>query len=548
MDLVGINSFFHDSSVALFREGELLGALEEERWFRDEKHSSRFPARSLRWILEAFDARPQHLAFGLSARAALQRGGVNRTARRHFRAIRRALREGQREARQVLRAAGAWEPPQLHEVVHHDAHAASAFFLSPCEEAAVLTWDGSGEWTTTTIGAGRGNRIRRLRTLGLPDSLGGVYGALTEHLGFRRNSGEYKVMGLAPFGDPARYRGLLAEVLPLAGDLFRVAPWAFELSPFRLRPSQALLARLGPPREPEGEVQERHRDLAAALQERTEEVGLHLARSALRLAGSRNLVLAGGVAMNCVLNGRLARELDLDRLYVQPASSDAGISLGAAAWVWHQVLGRERSFVLERADWGPSYGDHELEELLRAGRLRWRKPARLTDEVAELLATGKVVGWFQGRAELGPRALGQRSLLADPSQVEMRERLNARVKHREAFRPFAPVTTAAAAGERFGPGADAFMTRTVEVLPAWRERLGAVTHVDGSARLQVAPAGSLLHDLLIAFAARRGLPVLLNTSFNVRGEPMVLTPRDALRCFFTTGIDHLALGSYIVDK
>jgi len=548
VDVVGINSFFHDSSVALWREGALVAALEEERWFRDEKHSSRFPERSLRWVLSAWEGDPRHVAFGLSARACLREGGLGRVARRHFRAVRRALREGQREARQALRAAGRSEEVVFHEVAHHDAHAASAFFLSPCEEAAVLTWDGSGEWATTTISKGEGNRIRRLHTIGLPHSLGGVYGALTEHLGFSRNSGEYKVMGLASFGDPERYREVLAEALPLTPDGFEVAPWAFELSPFRLQVSAALAARLGAAREPEGPLEARHQDLAAALQERLEEVGLHLARAALRLTGSRNLVLAGGVAMNCVLNGRIARELDLDRLYVQPASSDAGISLGAAAWVWHQVLGHERSFVLERADWGPSYPDPELEGLLRAGRLRWRRPERLVEAVAELLAEGKVVGWFQGRAELGPRALGQRSILADPSRADMREHLNARVKHREAFRPFAPVTTAAAVGERFGPGGDGFMTRTVEVRPEWRERLGAVTHVDGSARLQVAAEGTLLHDLLLAFAARRGLPVLLNTSFNVRGEPIVLTPRDALRCFFTTGIDHLALGSYIVDK
>lgn len=547
MDLIGLNSFFHDSAVALWREGALVAALEEERWFRDEKHSARFPARSLRWLLRDHGAQPSHIAFGLSPRAALSQGGLSRVARRQFRAIRRSLRESQRELRQVLRSEGR-ALPTLHEVRHHDAHAASAFFVSPCEEAAILTWDGSGEWTTTAISHGRGAQIRRLRTWGLPDSLGGVYGALTEHLGFRRNSGEYKVMGLAPCGDPARFRGLLSEVLRLEEEGFSVAPWAFDLAPFRLDPTPALVERLGPPRRPAEPLGDLQRDLAAALQERLEEVGLHLARLALRLSGSRSLVLAGGVALNCVLNGRIARELDLERLYVQPASSDAGVALGAAAWVWHQVLGHPREFVLARPDWGPSYADPELEALLRAGRLRWRRPERLVEAVAELLAAGKVVGWFQGRAELGPRALGQRSLLADPSRAEMRAHLNARVKHREAFRPFAPVTTAAGAAERFGPGGDAFMTRTVQVDPAWRERLGAVTHVDGSARLQVAAEGSLLHDLLQAFAARRGLPVLLNTSFNVAGEPMVLTPRDALRCFFTTGIDHLALGSYIVDK
>lgn len=548
MDVLGLNSFFHDSAAALWREGKLLGALEEERWFRDEKHTARFPARSLAWVLRTFEGHPEHVAIGLSARACLQEGGLGRIPRRQFRSIRQALREAERETRRALRQAGAAPEFAFHQVPHHDAHAASAFFLSPCEEAAVLTYDGSGEWATTTISHGQGNRLRRLRTIGLPNSLGAVYGALTEHLGFRRGSDEFKVMGLAPLGDPARYREVLAAALPLTPEAFRVEPASFSLSPFRLDLAPALRAQLGATRVPEAELTQAHRDLAAGIQERTEEIGLHLARSALRLTGSKSLVLAGGVAMNCVLNGRIARELDLDDLYVQPASGDAGIALGAAAWVWHQVLGRERSFHLDRADWGPEFSDQSVEDLLRAGRLRWRRPENLVQDVADLLARGKVVGWFQGRAEFGARALGQRSLLADPTRPGMKDHLNARVKHREGFRPFAPVVTAAGAGELFGPGADEFMTRTVEVLVPARAQLPAVTHVDGSARLQVASPGTILHDLLEAFAERRGLPVLLNTSFNVRGEPIVLAPRDALRCFFTTGIDHLAIGSYIVDK
>ena len=549
MDIIGLNSLFHDSAAVLLREGALVAGLEEERWFRDEPHTGRFPARSLRWLLEAHAARPAQITLGFRPWRSFA-GGVDRAARRQFRAIRRATREAERETRRALRAAGLAAEVPLHTVAHHDAHAASAFFASPFAEAAVLTYDGSGEWDTVTISRGRGSRLTRLRTWGLPHSVGGVYAALTEHLGFRRNSDEYKVMGLAPAGDPGRFRNALAAALPLDEEGFRVEPWAFRRGPFRLELTPALRAQLGPARIPESELTQVHRDLAAAVQAQTEVLGLHLARSALRLASSKRLALAGGVGLNCVLNGRIAREAGAEALYVQPLSSDAGVALGSASWVWHQVLGRPRVAPLERLDLGPESPNAEVEALLRAGRLRWSRPDDLVEACAALLAAGQVVGWFQGRAELGPRALGQRSILADPTRPEMRDHLNARVKRREGFRPFAPAVAAESAADYFAPGGDAFMTRAVQVLPGARGRLPAVTHIDGSARVQLVRAAEQprFHALLRAFERRRGVPILLNTSFNVRGEPMVLTPRDALRCFFTTGIDHLVIGDCIVNK
>lgn len=552
MDIVGLNSHFHDSAAVLLREGRLVAGLEEERWFRDEKHTGRFPARSLRWLLETHGALPERITLGFDPWRSLA-GGFDRRARRHLRALRLATREAQREARRALRAAGldqAAKQVRFHSVAHHDAHAASAFFASPFAEAAVLTYDGCGEWETSTISRGRGSRLERLRTWGLPHSLGGVYAAVTEHLGFRRNSDEYKVMGLAPSGDPGRYRNALAEALPLDAEGFRVEGWAFAQAPFRLELTPALRARLGPARAPESELSQDHRDLAAALQTQTEAIGLQLARSALRLAGSKHLALAGGVALNCVLNGRIAREAGAEALYVQPLSSDAGVAWGSASWVWHQVLGQPRVAPQEGLDLGPESSEAEVEALLRAGRLRWRRPEDVVEACAELLAAGKVVAWVQGRAELGPRALGQRSILADPTRPEMRDHLNARVKGREAFRPFAPAAAAEVCAELFESAGDESMTRAVQVRPHARALLPAVTHSDGSARLQVVSAERQprFHALLQAFGRRRGLPVLLNTSFNVGGEPMVLTARDALRCFFTTGIDHLVIGSCIVDK
>lgn len=557
MHVLGLNWWLHDSAAALLKDGALVAALEEERWFRDDKHTNVFPGRSIKFCIEAAgDVEAiQDVALNLSTSAAVGEGALGRFdkhSRKDRKHIKRAIKTAAREARHALRACGLPDRFTFHEVAHHDAHAASAFFASPFEEAAVLTLDGRGEWATTCSYAGRGARLEPLSAIGLPHSLGNVYAAMTEYLGFKRNNDEYKVMGLASYGDPARFRAAADQLMKTTPKGFVVNTEHFVEGSRILFPGVAL-ERLfeGPRRVRESELEQRHKDVAAALQEKTEEIGLHLARKVHEQTGLEKLCLAGGVALNCSMNTRLLAEGPFDELYVQPAAHDAGGALGAALWVRHQVQGHERSFRMDRANFGPAFSDDEIEPILREGLLRYRKVDDICKAAAQLLADGKIVGWFQGRAEFGPRALGHRSILADPTRIDMQDHLNNRVKHREDFRPFAPSAIQEGFEKYFGGDAeDRFMVRIVPVQEEFRAKLPAITHVDGTARLQtVSPeTNPLYHRLIEEFGRLSGVPVVVNTSFNVRGEPMVLTPKDALRCFFTTGLDHLAIGSFVVDK
>lgn len=562
--ILGLNMYFHDSAGALLRDGELLAAIEEERWFRDDKHTDVFPVRSIRFCLAMAGqgATIDHVAIDMEPLRCLRDAHglwdclcapsrLTQKLRFNYFDRRRAIARAWAEVTRTLMRYGANRHFRWHRVAHHDAHAASAFFVSPFDEAAVLTMDANGEWATTTGGIGRGARLTRQWTIGLPDSLGGVYGTVTEHLGFRRNEDEFKVMGLASYGDPAAFRDVFDEALQCDGSVFRVARRFFEQAEYKLSASAELIRRLGPRRMPDEALTDRHRDIAAALQERLEQIVLHLALQLRAETGQKNLCLAGGVALNCVANARLLEEAGFEELYVQPAAYDAGCALGAALWVRHQILGRPRQFVMTRADYGPEYRDAEIEKILRQGMLSFSRPQDVCADAARLIADGKIVGWFQGRAEFGPRALGHRSILADPTQPEMRDHINARVKHREEFRPFAPAATVEDYQTYFDAHQpDPFMTTICRVREEWKPRLPAITHVDGTARLQTvrADVNPRFHRLLREFAALRGVAAVLNTSFNVAGEPMVLNPQDALRCFFTTGIDHLVIGSYIVNK
>ena len=559
MHVLGINSWLHDSAVALFREGELVAAIEEERWYRDDKHTSEFPRRSIEFCLRQAGgpAQIEHVAINLNTKAAYGDAGkmlarLDKANQRDAKHLRRSIKLSERGVRQTLRSKGTSGDFTFHEVAHHDAHAASTFFLSPYEEAAVLTLDGRGEWATTTSYHGRGNRLERVNTIGLPHSLGSVYAAVTEYLGFLRNNDEYKVMGLASYGDPSRFKAQMDRLVRPTEGGFEVNLEHFEEQARVLFAGEGLVKLFGQPRRVrESELEQVHKDLAAALQQRTEEIGLHLARQLHTRTEAKHLCMAGGVALNCVMNTRILAETEFESIYVQPAAYDAGGALGAAAWVNHQILGMPRTFVMNRPNFGPEYGDAEIEQVLSAGLLRYRKVEDPALAAAELIAEGKIVGWFQGRAEFGPRALGYRSILADPSQPHMQDHVNARVKHRESFRPFAPSTTLESFREVFDTEAeDPFMTTVIPVREEFRARLPAITHVDGTARMQTVrkELNPLYHRLISEVGRLRGLPIVLNTSFNVRGEPMVLSPKDALRCFFTTGLDHLVLGSFVVDK
>ena len=567
MYILGINSYFHDASVTLLKDGQIVAAIEEERWYRDDKHTTVFPNRSIKYVLEAANdpnLRIEHVGVNMApmrcfadaaSPSALLRAPLrlNRRNQKNFKHVRKATDEIRRKTKRLLRAQGFPNEFTFHEVPHHDAHAASTFFVSPFDEAAILTVDGNGEWATTTASLGRGASLERLFTIGLPHTVGGVYASVTEYLGFKRNNDEFKVMGLASYGDPARFRESMAKLIyPTEDGGYLVATEFFEIKPWHFRAGPRFAELFGGPwREPESELEQRHMDVAAALQERTEEIGLHMARHLQQETGLKHLCLAGGVALNCVMNTRILEETDFDEIYVQPASYDAGGSLGAAYYIHHQVLERPRAFVMNRANFGPEFSDEQIERILEEGLLRYRKSADVAQDTAKLLAEGKIVGWFQGRAEFGPRALGHRSILADPTRTDMQDHVNLRVKHREDFRPFAPSSPVEDYQTYFdAPAEDWFMTKVIPVRKEFHERLPAITHVDGTARLQTVRSDTnpLYHKLIKELGKLREVPIVLNTSFNVRGEPMVLTPKDAIRCFFTTGIDHLAIGSFIVDK
>jgi len=460
---------------------------------------------------------------------------------------------------------------------HHQAHAASAFYPSPFAEAAILTVDGVGEWATTTIAHGRGNEIKPLQELRFPHSLGLLYSAFTYYCGFRINSGEYKLMGLAPYGEPKFADAIRRELIGVKPD----GSFRLNLDYFNFLGGTTMtnerFHRLfgGPPRRPEEKIERRHMDVARSIQLVTEEIILCLARQAREVTGSRNLCLAGGVALNCVANGRVLRENIFDRMWIQPAAGDAGGALGAALAAWHldpEAPPRTNGVgdAMQAALLGPDFSDEEIEGVLRSHGAVFKKLDRpaLLDFTVELLRTEKVVGWFQGRMEFGPRALGNRSILGDARSPKMQSVMNLKVKFRESFRPFAPIVRRERLSDYFELDADSpYMLLTapvkwelqkplprdvagLDLLKGERSTLPAVTHVDYSARIQTVTQTDhpLLYDLLSQFERATGCGVLVNTSFNVRGEPIVCTPDDAYRCFVNTEMDYLVMGSYVIER
>jgi len=563
--VLGISAFGHDSSVALLDGARILAFVEEER-FNRQKHTGAFPEHSLRHVLEsrgldlsdiaeiAFFCRPWQLLFFRTARMLqyLPRSLVQLSSHRPGVAMKIVgLRSHLRQALPVAR-----RPPRfrLRYVDHHLAHAASTYYVSGLDDAAILSIDGMGEDITTWLGRGRGLRINRLQCTRVPHSLGLFYSAVTHYLGFAPWGGEGKVMGLAPYGDPDRYyEGLRALLRWTGGGEFTVDLRYFDyhVTGGTRWVSPAFEQRFGPAREPESELTRCHEDMAAALQRVVEEGALALARHLHHLVPSRNLCLAGGVALNSVLNGRIAREGPFENVFIQPAANDAGTALGAAL---HVACAAHRLDPVAHADvaqLGPEYSASACGQAAAAAGLPTERPADIVERAAELLAAGKIIGWFQGRMEVGPRSLGNRSILADPRDPAMKDTLNLRVKHREPFRPFAPSVLAPAASEYFdGIGASPYMLLVAPVRPERRATVPAITHVDGTARVQTVSreTNPLYYRLIEAFARRTGVPVLLNTSFNVRGEPIVCTPEDAIRCFRGTQMDHLALGDLVLSK
>ncbi|RLG20286.1 hypothetical protein DRN67_00290, partial [Candidatus Micrarchaeota archaeon] len=442
---------------------------------------------------------------------------------------------------------------------HHESHAASTFLTSPYKEAAVLTVDGAGEWATATIGEGKDKRVRILKEIRYPNSLGLLYTAFTYYLGFRVNSGEYKLMGLAPYGEPTYYHAIVDNLIDIEEDgAFKLNTDYFGyLDTLRMTNKKFHDLFGGEPRKPSEKIEKRHKDIARSIQMVTEEIMLKLANTAHDMTGQKNLVLAGGVALNCVANGRILREGPFENLYIQPASGDAGGAVGAASLVHYSLLNNARQPLqkplMKDAYLGPAYSDEEIEGMLQKNEADYEKLERkeLFKRAAKLISQKKVVGWFQGRMEFGPRALGSRSILADPRYAEMRDTVNLKIKFRESFRPFAPTVLEEDVSEWFELDRPSpYMLLVAQTRPEKRKLLPAITHVDGSARIQTVSKAqnALFHGLIKEFKRITKVPVVINTSFNVRGEPIVCTPQNAYDCFTHTYMDYLAIGDYLVSK
>ncbi|HSF42847.1 MAG TPA: carbamoyltransferase, partial [Thermoanaerobaculia bacterium] len=553
MNILGLSAFFHESACCLLRDGQLVAAAEEERFSR-VKHDPRLPVSAFRFCLE----RAGLGILDLDA-IAYYESPVKKLSRQIWAGAPEGappglpwLDPGQPE--RAIREGLGWEGP-LYVYEHHLSHAASTFFYSGFPEAAILTVDGVGEWATTTYGRGQGSKIELFEEVEFPHSLGLLYSTLTSYLGFEVNDGEYKVMGLAPYGEPRFVEEMRKLVLPGEGGQYRLDLRYFDFLRGRRMFSEDLVRLFGkPPRERESEIGPFHKDVARSLQVVLEETLLEKARYLHERTGARNLCMAGGVALNVVANGRILREGPFERLFVQPAAGDSGGCLGAAALAHAELTGeRPNAGPLRHVYLGPSSSAEEVAGLVTATGLpaldfRGRE-ADLLEAVVDRLVRGEVVGWFHGPMEFGPRALGARSLLADPRDPGMRDRLNRLVKKREAFRPFAPSVLAAHASEHFDlDHPSPFMLETCRVTSPLG--LPAITHVDGSARPQtVDPEVSPRYAALLeAFRRRTGCPILVNTSFNVRGEPIVGSPVDALFCLGSSGIDSVVLEDFVIDR
>ena len=593
--ILGVSAYYHDSAAALLTDGVIVAAAQEERFTR-KKHDHGFPSNAVDYCLREAGISPSDLDYV---------GFYDKPGAKFNRLIETYAAFAPSGWSSYIAAVPSWLRSKLHlrnEIRsalnhqyhghcvfadHHESHAASAFFPSPFEEAAILTLDGVGEWSTTTMGFGQGNRIRLTHEIRFPHSLGLLYSAFTYYIGFRVNSGEYKVMGLAPYGKPVYKRPILDNLICVKDD----GSFWMDMRYFNYCQGITMTSdrfhRLfgGPPRKPESPLTQREMDLASSIQAVCEEVMLSCARQLHKQTKMKNLVMAGGVALNCVGNGRILREGPFENIWIQPAAGDAGGALGVAQLIWHHVLSQPREPVPQDSQrgslLGPQFDDAEIRRFLDSSGAtyhRFEDEDELIRSVVELLVDEKIVGWVQGRMEFGPRALGARSILGDPRSQKMQATMNLKIKFRESFRPFAPAVLEEEADRWFEmrPGeespymllvaplreehrvdVEAAQRQVMETDPDLRHRVNivrsiipAVTHVDYSARVQTVDSdrNPKFHRLLEAFRSRTGCPVLVNTSFNIRGEPIVCTPRDAYRCFLGTNMDTLVLGNFILLK
>jgi carbamoyltransferase len=562
LDILGISCFYHDAAACLLRDGVIVAAAEEERFTR-KKHDAGFPEHAAQYCLQAGGIDAADLDYVVFYEKPLLK---------FERVLSSYAATFPRSRDMFVRAMQTWlgdklwirgrirkeldYPGEILFGEHHVSHAASAYFPSPFSEAAVLTADGVGEWATTTLGFGDGIDLELTHEIRYPHSLGLLYSAFTAYLGFEVNEGEYKVMGMAAHGQPA-YADRVRQLIHLAED------GSFRLDMRRLSYHRAAYAfghafvdLFGPARRPEADLEQKYADIAASIQLVTEEAMLRLARRARGLSGSENLCLAGGVALNVLANARILAESGFRNLWVQPAAGDSGGCIGASTFLYHTVLRNPNRHRMNTAYLGPEFSNQDIHAYLDHHAIDHTllSESAIASTVARLLADNKVVGWFQGRMEFGPRALGARSILANPTNPNMKDILNARIKHREAFRPFAPVTLLEASSLYFDFGGplpvteSPYMLLVARVRANQRQLLPAITHADGTARVQTVTRdqNSLLYDLLREFGALTGVPVLVNTSFNVRGEPIVCTPEQAFNSFAHTDLDYLVMGDALI--
>ena len=586
MNILGISAFYHDSAACLVQDGRIVSAAQEERFTR-KKHDFSFPQNAIRYCLENSGLRGNDLDFVVF---------YDKPFRKFERILETYLTYAPRGIRSFIKAMPMWIKQKIWmkehikkelafegKIIfpeHHHSHAASAFFPSPFREAVFLTIDGVGEWTTTSYGVGKGNEIAILADICFPHSLGLLYSAFTYYTGFKVNSGEYKVMGLAPYGE-AKYKDLiLSELMDLKEDgSFKLNMEYFNYC-VGLTMTNGKFHKLfgAPPRKPGAPLTQRDMDLARSVQEVTEEVMLRMARYAHKETGLGNLCLAGGVALNCVSNGRILREGPFENIWVQPAAGDAGGALGAALFVWYQYLGNRRvadgkKDFQQGSYLGPKFENNYIADYLKRNNVPYTEVSneKLPEKIADLIAAQKVVGWFEGRMEFGPRALGGRSIIGDARSPKMQQIMNLKIKFRESFRPFAPSVIKERVSDFFeldrespymllvAPvkkeirrkiSAEEQRLSGIEKLRVVRSSIPAVTHVDYSARVQSVDKedNPLYYRMIAKFGEKYGCPVIINTSFNVRGEPIVCTPEDAYLCFMRTNMDYLIMGNFLIDK
>jgi carbamoyltransferase len=586
MNILGISAFYHDSAACLVRDGRIVSAAQEERFTR-KKHDQSFPIRAIEWCLEEN---------GLSGKDLDIVAFYDKPFLKFERILESYLAYAPRGIASFLKAMPLWIKQKLwiKEHIrseldftgrllfpeHHESHSAAAFYPSPFQEAAFLTIDGVGEWATTTYGLGRNNEIRIMGEIHFPHSLGLLYTAFTYYTGFRVNSGEYKMMGLAPYGEPKYKDLILRELIDLKED----GSFKLNMDYFNYCAGLTMINKKferlfgGPARKPESPLTQRDMDIARSAQDVTEEAMLRIARHVHAETGQKRLCLAGGVALNCVGNGRILREGPFEEIWIQPAAGDAGGALGAALLAWHQYLGEDRKVDGRRDQQrgsylGPEYRNGDIKAYLDSHRIPYTELTEedIPERIADLIAAQKVVGWFQGRMEFGPRALGARSIIGDARSPAMQETMNLKIKFRESFRPFAPSVTAERISDYFEIDrespymllvapvkrdicreltADEQQRSGLQRLKTVRSSVPAITHVDYSARIQSVNEldNPLYHQLIAKFDEKYGCPVIINTSFNVRGEPIVCTPQDAYLCFMRTNMDYLIMSNFLIDK